>query len=512
MKTLLHVCVLAPLASVLASCAGPAASVGPAHADLPTYAPGADDDAVRATPRRERPPEGSEARPAPFPTVKTHTLKNGLAVAILEAHTLPIVHLRVVVRAGAGYAPKQPGLAQLTADMLKDGGTRSLSSADLLRKVESFGGDVWVDVDKDKTTLALRATTTHFSEALAILGEMTQAPRFDEGELAKLKARTSDDAEDALRGNGEFVARYVMFHELFPDSSPYAVHGALPRDIAKLTPAAVRDFHRRFFVPTNTTVIVAGDITADLATAAVDKVFAGFAGGTAPKVDFPAPTLPAKRKVIVAHRPKSTQSEVFVVGLAPARTSPEWPSVRVCDQVFGGGSDARLFADVREQRSLAYSTYSDIVGLAHGQQPFYAYAGTQTDKTADAVSALLENEEKLAASGTTDEEAQGARRYLGDVFALRMDTVGKIASLTADLAGAGLPYDYWDTYRTALRATTAASASRAAATLYHADTALIVVAGDADVIASKLTRFGEVTVVDPEHQFASIRTLASEQK
>jgi zinc protease len=501
------------LVGMLASCGGPAASLGPTHADLPNYAPGTDDDAARAAgPRRERPPEGSEARPAPFPAAKTHTLKNGLSVAVLEAHTLPIVHLRVVVRAGSGYAPKQPGLAQLTAEMLKDGGTRSFASADLLRKVEGFGGDVWVDVDEDQTTLGLRATKAHFSEALAILGEMTQAPRFDEGERAKLKARTSDEAEDALRGNGHFVAMYATFHQLYPEGSPYSVHGALPRDVAKLTSAAVRDFHRRFFVPTNTTVIVAGDVTADVATAAVDKVFAGFAGGPAPKVDFPAPTLPAKRKVIVAHRAKSTQSDVFVIGLAPPRSSPDWASVSLCDQIFGGGSDGRIYADVREQRSLAYAVGSDIITLTHGPQPFYAYAGTKTDKTAETVLALLENEEKLAASGVTDEEAVSSRRYLGDVFALRMDTVGKLANLTANLVGAGLPYDYWDTYRTALRATTAATASRAATTLYHPDTALIVVAGDADVIASKLTRFGEVTVVDPEHQFASIRTLASEPK
>ncbi len=37
--------------------------------------------------------------------------------------------------------------------------------------------------------------------------------------------------------------------------------------------------------------------------------------------------------------------------------------------------------------------------------------------------------------------------------------------------------------------------------------ALIIVAGDANLVAAPLTRFGDVTVVDPEHDFRLIRTL-----
>ena len=36
---------------------------------------------------------------------------------------------------------------------------------------------------------------------------------------------------------------------------------------------------------------------------------------------------------------------------------------------------------------------------------------------------------------------------------------------------------------------------------------LVVVAGDADAIASDLARFGEVTVVDPEKEMKTMRTL-----
>ncbi len=495
-----------------AGCGETTGSIGPRHVDLPGYAPGAAAAAATARGGREHPPASSDARPSPFPAVHGRTLKNGVSVAVVEAHALPIVQLRVVVRAGMGYAPKQPGLAELTGEMLKDGGTRSMTSAEMLRRVEGLGADLSVDVGHDATTLATGVTRAHFAEALAILAEVVQAPRFDEGELGKLKARATDEAEDQLRSNGQLTAMHAVFRELFPEGSPYASYGALPSDIARITPAAVRDFHRRFYVPKNVTVIVAGDVDDAAASALVDKAFGAFAGEAPPKVDFPEKPASPKRRVIVAHRPKSAQSDVFVVSLGPTRDAADWAETRVCNQILGGGMAGRLFADVREQRSLAYSAYSRVVELAHGAQPVLAYAGTQTAKTADAVTGLLENEKRIVSSGVTEAETQDARRYLSDVFAIRMETVGAIANMTAELATLRLPYDYWDTYRAAVRAAGATATWGAASKLYHPDSALVVVSGDADAIGSALARFGEVTVVDPEHQFAPIRTLASEQK
>jgi hypothetical protein len=71
----------------------------------------------------------------------------------------------------------------------------------------------------------------------------------------------------------------------------------------------------------------------------------------------------------------------------------------------------------------------------------------------------------------------------------------------------GLPEGYWDTYRESVRATEASEAAAVAKELWPAGKALVVVAGDADAIGPALARFGEVTVVDPEREFKTMRTL-----
>jgi predicted Zn-dependent peptidase len=423
----------------------------------------------------------------------------------VEAHALPLAHVRVVVGAGMSYGA--PGVATVTAQMLKDGGTRSLAPAQLAERIEALGASLSVDTDFDRTTLGLVVTRDRLGDALALLGEIVGAPRFDDGELKNLKGRMSDEAEEHARASGAWAATRLSFRELYPTTSPYATYDATAPELGKVSSATVRAFHKKFFVAKNTTVIVGGDVDTAATTALVQKHFSGLGAADAPKLDFPAATAPGKRRVVLAARPGSVQSDVFVVGIAPERKTAAWPDLRVANQILGGGVASRLFMDVREQRSLAYSTRSQIVELAHGPQPLLAYAGTETKKTGLAVQGILDNYAKISAEAPSDAELDSATRYLSDIFAVRMETVGAVTDLVATQTTFGLPDGYWDAYREAVRHVDAKRAQAAAATLFSSEHALVVVSGDADVLAPKLTHFGEVVVVDPQQDFKTIRTL-----
>jgi predicted Zn-dependent peptidase len=495
------------LALALAAACGspPPATVGPQKVVLPV-APGSAQPGQASGPKRESPPAPLASKESPIPPATRSELASGLRVAVVQAGALPLVHVRVLVRAGMGYGT--PGAAQLTAELLKDGGTKTLKGAELLSKLESLGASLGVDVDFDKTTFSVAVTKDKLDAALALLGEMVSAPRFDETELGKLKARLSDDARENARGSGTWAAYRVVFRELFAEKSPYATYDLVPAEIARVTGATVRDFHKRFYVAKNTTVVLAGDLDAKTGAAAVEKHFKGLGGGEPPKVDFPASIPPQKRRVVVVHRPKAEQSDVLVVTLAPPRADKDWPALRVAAQVLGGGVASRLFLDVREQRSLAYSTRASMVELAHGPLPAIAYAGTRTAKTTDAVTAVLEKVGEIATSAPpTEPEVQSARRYLSDIFAVQMESVGSIAELVVKEESLSLPPGYWDVYRAELRSLEPARAAAGAKRAFDASKALVVVAGDADVVAEPLARFGEVAVVDPEKDFATIKTL-----
>jgi zinc protease len=491
----------------VAACGGAQiASTGPTKVDIP-ISDGLSRVAKPAGPKGELPPPPGTMKEAPFPSVLRSTLANGMGVDVVPIKSLPIVQLRVLVRAGSGYG-SAPGIGELTADMLKDGGTRAMPSAELLRRVESLGSDLTVRSEVDGTVIGMELTKERLSEGLSLLSQVVREPRFDPVELQKLKKRSTDEVDDAARSNGSWTATWLVFRELFPEKTPYAVRSALPSQIAKIDGNQIRDFHRRFYVPKTTTLVLAGDIEEAAGKELAQKHFGSWTGSEPPKVEFAPPKPPEKSRVFVAHRPKSVQSDVFVAMLAPERRSAEWPAIRVANQILGGGVASRLFADVREQRSLAYSTRSQIVELAHGNEPLLVYAGTESSKTSQSVTGLIENIERMKASPPTSSETETARRYLSDIFAIRMETVAAIAEMVVTQETFGLRADYWDTYRKQLRATQENQAADASAKMFSGKN-LIVVAGDADVIGGELARFGEVTVVDPEKEFKVLNRIPS---
>jgi zinc protease len=502
------------LASVLATalgCGGGVATSGPNKVDIPVADGTHGGKRGAASSSRVAVPASGVTKESPFPHVARFTLANGLTVAVVTAHALPVVQARLLVRAGSGDGPT-PSVATLTGDMLKAGGTRALSSGDLLRRIETLGADLTIGTDLDSTVLAMPLTKEQLGDGLSLLSQVVREPRFDEGELRKLKARATDEAQDEARSNGQWMALHLVFRELFPERSAYAFYGSLPSQIAKVDGASVRDFHRRFYVPKNAELVLAGDLDEAEAKALAERHFGAWTGAEPPKVTRAAPRPPSKLRVLLAHRPKSVQSDVYVATLAPPRKSEGWAAVRVANQVLGGGMASRLFTDVRERRGLAYTTNAQAFELASGEQPILTYAGTETGKTAVAASALLESLEQMSTSPPTSSEIEIARGYVSDVFAIRMETIGSIADMVVTQDEFGLPDGYWDAYRKQLRATDSSQVETAAKKLYMLEKALVVVAGDADIIAPELAKLGDVTVVDPEKEFKTMRTIPQAPK
>lgn len=420
------------------------------------------------------------------------------------------MQVRVVVPGGKSADGERPGLASLTGDLLEAGGAGPFSSKDLVTRIESLGANLAIDTTLDRTELWLSVTRDHLADALGLLGTIVREPRFDAAEFGKLKKRETERTADSARTSGAWSASMVLYRDLFDlpsDHHPYASYDATPTEIGRITAADCRALHKRLYVPKNAFVVVTGDTTPEAAKAVAEKAFGAWRGGEAPVISFTDPNPPSGLKITLVDRPKSSQSDVYAAVLGPERADKSWAAISVANQILGGGVSSRLFLDVREKQSLAYRTRSSLTEVAHGPSPLIAYAGTQTAKTGLALKGLLDNLEAIGHTAASPEEVETATRYLADVFAIRMETLGAVGGELAHLRVMGLPDDYDDGYRKELRNITAPLALKAASEAIRPGHAIIVVAGDAKVIGPMLSHFGEVKVVDPTRDFERIRTI-----
>jgi len=462
-------------------------------------------------PEREAPPGSSAARELTLPAPAWDKLANGLELATITSTALPIVQIRLVVLAGSAADGDKPGLATVTGELLKDGGAGGMPSRELLARVESLGATLDIATGFDRTTLSIAVTKDQFAEALGLVATVAEKPAMSPTELAKLKKRVADNAADRARTDGAWGASMMLYKGLFGGGatpSPYATYDATAADLGKLTVHDCRAFHKKLFVAKNMFLVVAGDVTADEVKAAADKSLASLPSGEPAAFSFPAPVAPDHLQITLVDRAKSTQSEVFAGMLGPERASPSWPAFTAANQILGGGVAGRLFLEVREKSSLAYRTQSSLQELAHGPSLLVAYVGTQSNKTGLAVKALLDQLDRLGTTEPSPEEVTTATRFLADVAAIRLETVGALASELAKNKTLRLPDDTPISYRKQIREVKAGETAKAAA--QHVSTArtVLVVSGDAKVIGPMLSHFGEVKVVDPMKAFAARETIA----
>jgi predicted Zn-dependent peptidase len=84
---------------------------------------------------RSHPPKPGPVKPLKLPPVERLKLSNGIGVALVGMHEVPVVEVILVLRAGAVTDPAgREGLAAMTADMLDEGagGKDALALADAI--------------------------------------------------------------------------------------------------------------------------------------------------------------------------------------------------------------------------------------------------------------------------------------------------------------------------------------------------------------------------------------------
>lgn len=449
---------------------------------------------------RVAPPASGTARDVHFPAIQRSSLANGLELNVVETHALPVVYVRLVIKSGDATDPaNRPGMAHFVARMMQEGTARR-SSARLAEDVEFLGADLSIGSDEENVYLEMRALADQLPAALEILSDVALNPAFLDTELRKFKRRELDRLTMQL-DDPNFLAQREFYKAAYGDH-PYAHVDTTPEAVNALTRQDLVRWHHTNFVPNNAFFVVVGDVAQAAVTTAVTSAFNRWRQGQVVEGTYAAPPAITARRIILVDRPESVQSVVTIGNLAIRRDSPDYIKLVVANQVLGGSAASRLFMDLRERRSLTYGAYSGV-GERVDIAPFRASASVRNEVTEQAVSAFMEHLHRIVTEAAPQAEVADAQRYLSDSFPLRIDTAGKIADMVADLRVYGLPDDYWDSYRTQIRAVTPAEALTAAQSYIRPDASLMVVVGRATAVLEPLRHYGPVTVVDVQGHVVS---------
>ena len=191
-----------------------------------------------------------------------------------------------------------------------------------------------------------------FDRGLEIFSDITLNPAFSDGEVEKLKKETIA----AINRQEDYLPAYtfkLLYRDLYREH-PYGMPatGTVETVNAFSGGDALRK-HEESFVPERMVLVIAGDVDSDYAIERVKALFKDF---KRPPSKLPAAPVEKRQTSIrsTGAVKEKAQTNIGIGFLGTTISSEDRYALKVMTEVLSGQS-GRLFLDLRDRQSLAYS-------------------------------------------------------------------------------------------------------------------------------------------------------------
>lgn len=386
-------------------------------------------------------PEGSVSE-----GVRRYSLENGITLLVMEDHTFPIIEIMFTFPMGSRRtSPGMAGLAQITAETML-GGTDELDRRTFHGRLEALGAGTWLRPNSSYST----GNTYGLSGDSDVLFMST----------ADLLTRPALREEDFLAARSRMLGRLLVSREqpigrVFSEAD-IVLEGegsafvTTEETLNAISIESVREFYSRCARPSETVIVVVGDIAPELALDAVRNHFGHWTepeGSTPQLVEYSFRDLPGD--TLTASIPGRIQAATAVMCPAPGLSSPDEPAFAMAARILGGGLSSRLGRYIREQQGLAYAVwgFSDAgsSGLLNTAKFTAAYA-TGVAMNVRALQSTVNECERIGLEGLEEMELLLEKSRAVGSHALSYDTYGDLAGYLAMVETMGFQLD-WDVER-----------------------------------------------------------------
>jgi zinc protease len=352
----------------------------------------------------------------PLP-VKDFSVLRGPRAYVREDHAQPKLAVGVFFQGGRLLEDQSTsGMTELMLRLMMKSTTTK--KADLIAlELESYGGEMQIVNESDFFGFTLDVLSRNADNAVKLLLDVVENPYFDKDELARerdgLLARQLEQRDDGVARSLE-----LLWASLYP-GHPYGLpRYGLPAAIKAINEEKLEAWHARVIKRQFPLVIIVGDTDG---SALVSRIFSeGFKRSELDqtlKVNLPT-TLPAPQEQVETRSRKQTAQ---AVGFRAPEGKGNDPYALAVLQNFTSGFGGRIFTELRDRQSLAYSVrFSYQPRLAGGA--LVAYLATLPENEQRARDSLRAELEKLVSVPPSDEELERGRHAAIGSYAIALES------------------------------------------------------------------------------------------
>ena len=349
--------------------------------------------------------------------------------SVLLPNRSPLVTFRLQFMSGAAADPKgKEGVAALTAAMLAQGGSRTMTYEQIVEAMYPMATSFGWQIDKEMTVFTGTTHSDNLDKYYGLISQMLLDPGFRADDFSRLKTDAINFLKVSLReSNDEELGKEYLYNVIY-DGHPYEHHNmGTVSSLEKLTLDDVRAFYKANYNQANAVLALAGGYPKDLPQR-VEVDLAKLPAGQANKARFDTPKLASGTRIAVIKR--ETRATALSMGfpINVTRADKDWPALAVVASYFGQhrSSNSHLYQRLREARGLNYGDYAYIEyfprgmfqftpdpNLGRSSQIFQIWIRPVTPENGHFVlRAALYEYDKLVREGMTKEAFEATREFL----------------------------------------------------------------------------------------------------
>ena len=438
---------------------------------------------------RTKAPKAGKAVVPSLPKTETFTMENGLKVYVVQNTKVPRVAFSLVLDRPPILEGDKTGAIDMAGQMMLYG-TKKRTKTQLDSEIDFIGATL----STSPTGFYAECLKKNTDILLDLASDVVLNPTFPDAELEKLKKqaisglKSAQDNADAISSNITSVMNYGKMH-------PYG-EITTEKSIQNITVNDCKTYYSNFFRPNIGYMAIVGDITVAEAKILMNKYFNDWEKQQIPPTEnYKKPVVPAATQVAVVEKTGAVQTVLSITYPIDFKiTSPDYLKTIVLNQILGG-SGARLYLNLREDKGFTYGAYSSLTQDKEIGN-FNANASVRTEVTDSSVTEFLKEMRRIREEKVTEKELVRIKATLAGNFARSMESPNTIANYAINIARYGLPEDYYKTYLTRLEAITINDIQEMAKKYILPENANIVAVGDVKTLKTKLAKFGKLTQYD----------------
>ncbi len=359
--------------------------------------------------------------------IRRTELSNGLVILTERMEHVRSVSMGVWVKTGSrDERPEINGVSHFVEHMVFKG-TKSRSAKNIAREVDAIGGNLDAFTSKETICFNVKVLDEHVPKALDVLTDLVMHPVFAPDDIDR-ECKVILEEIKMDEDNPDMLVHEIFTQSFWKDHPLGKPILGTKETVRKFDQGTLFDFYGGRFQGGNMIFSAAGNLDHDSFVTLVAEKLGDLPAAPAPLDGLSLLNQPKVHARIVSKQKKSLEQLQICLGVpAPAVNDEQRYTAGLLNTILGGGMSSRLFQNVREDRGLAYSIFSELSSF-RDTGSLCVYAGTSAQNAEQVIRLTVEEFRRMKEQAVPEEELQRAKDQMKGNILLSLESSGALMS------------------------------------------------------------------------------------